>query len=123
MALGFASLGVGLLDCEGIHKQQRRCFLHLTAVTEPPRRRYAPRTDDGLAQGMESVGTLVVFLGLGWLIDRWLGTQPVFMIAMVVLAVVGLGAKIYGTYTTRMKELEAQRLDSQSGGYRPGSAS
>lgn len=92
-------------------------------VTEPPRRRYAPRTDDGLAQGMESVGTLVVFLGVGWLIDRWLNTQPVFMIALVVLAVAGLGAKIYGSYTTKMKELEAQRFDDPSSGYRPGSAS
>jgi F0F1-type ATP synthase assembly protein I len=65
---------------------------------------------------MESVGTLVVFLGLGWLIDRWLGTQPVFMIAMVVLAIVGLGAKIYGTYTVRMKALEAQRLEGRGAG-------
>jgi F0F1-type ATP synthase assembly protein I len=66
--------------------------------------------------GMESAGTLVVFLGLGWLVDRWLGTQPVFMIAMVVLAVVGLGAKMYATYTTRMKDLESQRLQSRPSG-------
>lgn len=114
---------VGLLDCDCIHKQQRRCFLHPTDVTEPSRRRYAPRTDDGLAQGMESVGTLVVFLGLGWLIDRWLGTQPVFMIALVVLAVVGLGTKIYATYTTRMKALEAERAAGRASGYPTGSAS
>jgi F0F1-type ATP synthase assembly protein I len=85
-------------------------------VTKTPRRRYAPKTDDGLAQGMESVGTLVVFMGLGWLVDRWLGTQPVFMIAFVVLAVVGLGAKIYAAYTLRMKDLEQQRLQGRATG-------
>ena len=85
-------------------------------VTTSPRRRYAPRTDDGLAMGMETAGTLVVFLGLGWLIDRWLGTQPVFMIAMVLLAVVGLGTKIYVNYTARMKDLEAQRLQGRAAG-------
>ena len=68
---------------------------------------------------MESVGTIVVFLGLGWLIDRWLGTQPVFMIVLVVLAIVGLGAKIYGAYTVRMKALEQERLDGRSAGSHP----
>ena len=68
---------------------------------------------------MESVGTIVVFLGLGWLIDRWLGTQPVFMIVLVVLAIVGLGAKIYGTYTVRMKALEQERLEGRSAGSHP----
>ncbi len=85
-------------------------------MTKTPRRRYTPRTDDGLAQGMESVGTLVVFLGLGWLIDRWLGTQPVFMIAMVVLAVIGLGTKMYAAYTVRMKDLEERRLQGRATG-------
>jgi ATP synthase protein I len=66
--------------------------------------------------GMESAGTLVVFLGLGWLLDRWFGTQPVFMIAMVVLAVVGLGAKMYASYTVRMKDLEAKRLEGRPTG-------
>lgn len=85
-------------------------------MTTSPRRRYASRTDDGLAMGMETAGTMAVFLGLGWLIDRWLGTQPVFMIAMVVLAVVGLGTKIYVTYTARMKYLEEQRLQGRTTG-------
>jgi F0F1-type ATP synthase assembly protein I len=66
--------------------------------------------------GMETAGTMAVFLGLGWLIDRWLGTQPVFMIALVILAVVGLGTKIYVTYTARMKDLEEQRLQGRTTG-------
>jgi len=66
---------------------------------------------------MESVGTLVVFLGLGWLVDRWVGTQPLFMIVFVVLAIVGLGAKIYGTYTARMEALEAERHDTSRVGH------
>lgn len=116
MTFAFCSGALRPLHWEGIHKQQRCCYPAPNDVTTTPRRRYAPRTDDGLAMGMESAGTLIVFLGLGWLIDRVLGTQPVFMIIMVVLAMVGKGAKMYATYTTRMKELEAKRVEGRPTG-------
>lgn len=31
--------------------------------------------------GMTFAGGIVLFMGLGWLLDRWLGTLPLFLIA------------------------------------------
>ncbi len=31
--------------------------------------------------GMTFAGGIVMFMGLGWLLDRWLGTLPLFLIA------------------------------------------
>ncbi|MFZ9864260.1 MAG: hypothetical protein ACO3FR_06955 [Ilumatobacteraceae bacterium] len=58
---------------------------------------------------MEMALTLAVFLGLGWLLDAWLGTQPGFMIGLVVFAALGQGTKMWFTYDARMKQLEIER--------------
>src|SRR5262245_43991245 len=52
-----------------------------------PSTSYARRVQNGdsLTKGMDSVFTLVLFMGGGWLLDRWLGTAPWFMIGLVVL--------------------------------------
>ncbi|MFM8946303.1 MAG: hypothetical protein ACKOJC_06280 [Actinomycetota bacterium] len=65
--------------------------------------------DSGLGQGMEMALTLAVFLGLGWLLDAWLSTQPGFMIGLVVFAALGQGTKMWFTYDARMKQFEADR--------------
>ena len=39
----------------------------------------------GWAVGIEFVGAVLVSAFVGWLIDRWLGTQPWIMIALIVL--------------------------------------
>lgn len=67
------------------------------------------QVDSGLGQGMEMALTLAVFLGLGWLLDAWLGTQPAFMIGLVIFAALGQGTKMWFTYDARMKQLEAER--------------
>lgn len=33
-----------------------------------------------LTIGIQLAATMVVYLGLGWIIDRWQGTTPVFLI-------------------------------------------
>lgn len=65
--------------------------------------------DQGLGQGMEMAITVVVFLGIGWLLDLAFDTQPVFMIALVVFSVVGQFVKMWFVYDARMKTLEAER--------------
>ena len=70
--------------------------------------------DAGLGQGMEMALTLAVFFGLGWLIDRAAGTQPVFMIALTVFAVVGQSLRMWFEYDARMKRLEAERMAATS---------
>ena len=68
-----------------------------------------------VSQGAElAVGILVFFLiGLG--IDAWLGTTPVFMIALTVFSVVGNFVKMYYAYTNTMEQLEEQRAKNASG--------
>ena len=39
----------------------------------------------GLRVGVELVSALVVGVGIGWLLDRWLGTRPIFLAIFVLL--------------------------------------
>ncbi|MEI7618994.1 MAG: AtpZ/AtpI family protein [Actinomycetota bacterium] len=75
-----------------------------------PRKRV--NTTDGLGRGMEFAILVMLFLGLGYGLDTWFGTKPVFMIVFVVLGLVGQFASMWYGYDARMKDLEAQRRDS-----------
>jgi F0F1-type ATP synthase assembly protein I len=66
-------------------------------------------TQDSLGQGLDAAITLVVFFGIGYVVDRWLGTTPWFMIAFTLLAAVGLFYKLKAGYENRMDELDATR--------------
>ena len=73
-----------------------------------------PRTksidaDDNIGRGMDFALVTLVFLGIGWGIDRAAGTRPVFMIGCVVFAVVGQFVRMYYAYEARMQVLEAER--------------
>lgn len=46
---------------------------------------------DALATSFEFAATTAIFLGLGWLLDRWLGTR--FLVAVGVL--VGMAGAFY----------------------------
>jgi hypothetical protein len=65
--------------------------------------------DDNLGRGMDMALVTLVFLGLGYVLDRWLGTKPVFMIGLVVFAVVGQFVKMWYAYDATMSKLEEQR--------------
>ena len=67
------------------------------------------RSDDSLGQGMDIALTVALFFGIGFALDRWLGTTPVFMIVMTLLAAVGFFAKFKYQYDARMEQLEAER--------------
>ena len=62
-----------------------------------------------LSKGFENAGLLVVFLGFGWLLDRWLGTKPWMAVAMSVLGIVGMLARTWYAYDAEMREHEARR--------------
>lgn len=84
------------------------------AADAPP-----PTADDNLGRGMDIALTLAVFLGLGWLLDRWLGVFPLFTIVFVLLAAVGQFIRLRYTYEATMQRLEAERAaqrSAQSGG-------
>lgn len=77
--------------------------------------------DDSVVQGMEAAFALVLFLGLGFAIDRWLGTEPMFTIGMMLLGAVGLFFRFKYAYIARMDRLEADRRTGPRPPSSPGS--
>lgn len=73
---------------------------------------------DTLGSGAELAGVVVVFLLLGWGLDVWLGTLPLFMIVFVLFAVVGQFVKMYFVYSHQMRTLEDERASVSRGGRR-----
>lgn len=73
-------------------------------------------TSDQLGHGLDAVLTLLVFFFAGFGLDRWLGTTPVFMIVMSILAGVGLFARFQYRYDERMTELEQEHAERVAGG-------
>lgn len=63
---------------------------------------------DTLSRAFEFAGVVGVFLFLGWLVDRWLGTQPLFMILLTVFALVGQGVRLWYAYDAQMRKHEAR---------------
>jgi F0F1-type ATP synthase assembly protein I len=72
--------------------------------------RVAPGSDDSLGRGMDMALTVLVFLGLGALIDRWLGLFPVFTITLVLFASIGMFVRMKFVYDATMERHEATRL-------------
>ncbi|MEY4173213.1 MAG: hypothetical protein RI900_378 [Actinomycetota bacterium] len=81
----------------------------------PTRRNSADSLQTGqtLGRGMDFALVVLVFLGIGYAIDRWLGTKPAFMIGMVLFSVVGQFVKLYYDYSATMNDLEAQRAEQR----------
>ena len=52
----------------------------------------------------------LLFLGVGYALDRWLGTRPVFMIILVVVSIVGQFVRMWFDYEKKMAQHEADRL-------------
>ena len=77
----------------------------------PNRRRLlAPGIGDTLARGFEWAATIAIFLGIGFLLDRWLGTTPVFMVVLFVFALVGQIVRAYVHYGDEIdREFTARR--------------
>ncbi len=69
---------------------------------------------DSLGRGMDIALTLLVFLGLGALIDRWLGIFPVFTITLVLIASAGTFVRLKYTYDAAMERLEGERRDAMA---------
>ncbi len=66
--------------------------------------------DDNVGRGMDLALVTLLFFGLGYGLDRWLGTRPVFMIVLTVLALVGKILGMWYQYDAKMKGLESERL-------------
>lgn len=69
----------------------------------------ATHVDRGISQGAELAVGVLVFFFIGFAIDAWLGTVPVFMIALTIFGVVGYFVRMYYAYNTEMTRLERER--------------
>lgn len=61
---------------------------------------------DGLAQAFELVVTPAIFGVLGYLLDRWLGTVPIFTIVFTLFVLSYESWKLYVTYVAHMRAAE-----------------
>jgi F0F1-type ATP synthase assembly protein I len=79
----------------------------------PPK---APKTDSMVGRGMDMALTVAVFVAVGIVLDRWLGTLPWFTIGMTVLAAIGFFAKYKYQYDAAMDQHEAERRERIAAG-------
>jgi F0F1-type ATP synthase assembly protein I len=78
----------------------------VVARTEDPLKlpaRQIVATDSALGKGMDFAFTLALFFGIGFALDRWLGTTPLFMILLSVAAIIGLTYRIWTKYEAEMQ--------------------
>lgn len=74
---------------------------------EPSQRREFTQEMGKSTGSYELVLSPVLFSLLGYLIDRWLGTLPVFTVLLAVVALVAVSVKIYFAYKHDMEEHDA----------------
>ncbi len=79
-----------------------------------PRPRKPINADDNIGKGMDLALTVLVFLGIGYGLDRLFGTKPVLMIVLTLLAIVGKGAAMYYGYQATMEQMEAERAAARA---------
>jgi len=72
--------------------------------------------DDNLGRGMDMALVTLVFLGIGYVLDRSFDTKPVFMIGLVVFAVIGQFVKMWYAYDATMQRLEDERRTGATAG-------
>ena len=72
--------------------------------------------DDGVTAAFELVLTPALFAFFGWLLDRWLGTTPLFILLLAGIVAAYELWKLWFNYTARMKTLEAALPDARGTG-------
>lgn len=66
-------------------------------------------SDDSMTKGIEIAGTVLVLFAIGFFVDRWLGTAPVLMVLLTIIAMVVQFIKMYYVYSAQMETKERQR--------------
>jgi F0F1-type ATP synthase assembly protein I len=65
---------------------------------------------EALSRAFELAVTPGLFAGLGWLLDRWLGTTPLFLLVLLVFGIGGVGYMTWFRYDQEMREHEAEAV-------------
>jgi F0F1-type ATP synthase assembly protein I len=69
---------------------------------------------DGLARAFELAAVPAVFGAGGWLLDRWLGTTPVFTMTLALVGFVGKLLAMWYHYAADMERLERTAAEQRS---------
>ncbi len=69
--------------------------------------------DDGLTAALELVLTPALFALIGWLIDRWLDTTPLFILVLAGIVAAYEVWKLVTTYNARMESYESSLPESR----------
>jgi F0F1-type ATP synthase assembly protein I len=75
-------------------------------VHDSQRRELNKGLGDGFTRAFELVLAPTVFAIIGFLVDRSLGTLPVFTVVLTVFALVGVAVKTYYVYSDQMRQHE-----------------
>jgi F0F1-type ATP synthase assembly protein I len=62
---------------------------------------------EALAYAFEFAATAVLFAGLGWLLDRWLGTEPLLIVVLSAFGFIGVCLRTVYRYKEKV-ELEEE---------------
>jgi F0F1-type ATP synthase assembly protein I len=62
---------------------------------------------EALARGFEFAVTPAIFGGIGWLLDRALGTAPLLLVVLVLFGFAGMFVRMWLGYDTEMRRHEA----------------
>jgi F0F1-type ATP synthase assembly protein I len=65
---------------------------------------------EALSRAFELAATPAIFGGLGWLVDRQLGTSPLFLLVFFFFAIIGVGYMAWFRYEEEMREHEADAV-------------
>jgi F0F1-type ATP synthase assembly protein I len=79
----------------------------LFSARSPQRDGGARSHNTGMGRGTELAITPLVFVGVGWLVDRWLGTAPVATLVIATLGIAGTFLKVWIGYDRDMRAAEA----------------
>jgi F0F1-type ATP synthase assembly protein I len=77
-------------------------------MTPDDTRNWHQAEDETWSRAMELALTPVVAGGIGYVLDRILGTVPLFTIAFLLLAVIATFIKMYYAYDAKMKAHDAE---------------
>jgi F0F1-type ATP synthase assembly protein I len=77
------------------------------AVQDGDRKELYSGFSGALSRAFELAVTPMLFGGLGWLLDRWIGIAPVLTIAFAIFAITGTGVSAWYRYKAQMDEAEA----------------
>ena len=65
---------------------------------------------NAMSRAFELAMTPAIFGGLGWLLDRWVGTLPLFTLLLFLFGVAGTGYMAWFRYDQEMKAQEADAV-------------